>query len=209
MLDTLEPLVPSKTRRSLLHYLLSHPASRFYLRGLAKELGLTITPLRLELKRLERLGVLRAYPEANVRFYVVDQHSPLFAQLTQAVKDPSTLVTAAVLSAPAIPEAQRARRVPIRWPSVVGVASVVLVVAALLGSAIYLTSTNRRLAIITNEVMTAQRSPVVLVQEKPNASAGTDATPAAAQVGIIRSVRWRLSPGAVGGFNPGDHQQSY
>lgn len=77
----LETLVSSKIRRALLEYILTHATTRFYLRGLAKELGVAVSPLRRELKRLEQLGVLKAYDEANIRFYVVEQASPQFAEL--------------------------------------------------------------------------------------------------------------------------------
>ena len=79
-----ETFVSSRIRRTLLEYILSHPIGRFYLRGLAKELSLAVSPLRRELLRMERLGVLKAYDEANIRFYVVDQTNPQFAQLKQA-----------------------------------------------------------------------------------------------------------------------------
>ncbi len=80
----LEALVSSRVRRALLEYLLIVPADRFYLRGLAKQLGLSISPLRRELKRLERVGILTATREANVIFYTVNHRSPAFLQLQQA-----------------------------------------------------------------------------------------------------------------------------
>lgn len=96
----LETFVPSRIRRVLLEHLLAHPEGRFYLRGLAKELDLPISPLRRELIRLEQLGVLKATQEANVRFYVVDQTAPNFASLKPAqaalglVPEPASQVTA-------------------------------------------------------------------------------------------------------------------
>ncbi|MDP3723294.1 MAG: winged helix-turn-helix domain-containing protein [Candidatus Omnitrophota bacterium] len=76
----LEPLVSSKVRRKVLEHLLAHPERRFYLRGLARELGLTVSPVHRELKRLERFGVLKTFHEANVCFYVTDETCPLLAQ---------------------------------------------------------------------------------------------------------------------------------
>ncbi|MBI3319782.1 MAG: hypothetical protein HYZ89_04265, partial [Candidatus Omnitrophica bacterium] len=61
----LEMLVSSKIRRTLLRHLLTHPSRRFYLSGLARELNLTISPLRRELKRFEGLGLLKSLKEAN------------------------------------------------------------------------------------------------------------------------------------------------
>lgn len=79
-----ETLVSSRIRRALLEHILTHPDGRFYLRGLAKELSLAISPVRRELQRLEQLGLLRSYHEANIRFYVIDHASPHFAQLGPA-----------------------------------------------------------------------------------------------------------------------------
>src|SRR3989338_5932486 len=79
----LEALVSSRIRRTLLEYLVTHPHDRFYLRGLAKDLGLSISPLRRELKRLEQSGMLTAYDEGNMRFYTVHVNSPAFQELRQ------------------------------------------------------------------------------------------------------------------------------
>ena len=94
----LESLVSSRIRRSLFEHILAHPQERFYLRGLAKELGLSISPLRRELKRLAQTRVLNAVQEGNILFYTVDTSSPLFLQLTQAAR--STAVPASVSTAP-------------------------------------------------------------------------------------------------------------
>ncbi len=82
----LETLVPSRIRRTLLEYILAYPDQRFYLRGLAKELNLSVSPVRRELKRLEELGMLAAHEEGNLRVYVVNQRCPLFLQLKQAAE---------------------------------------------------------------------------------------------------------------------------
>src|SRR3989338_290561 len=79
----LEALVSSRIRRTLLEYLVTHPNDRFYLRGLAKDLGQSISPLRRELKRLEQSGMLTAYDEGNMRFYTVHVNSPAFQELRQ------------------------------------------------------------------------------------------------------------------------------
>ena len=80
----LETLISSRIRRALFEYILRHAGERFYLRGVAKELSLSISPLRRELKRLEQVGMLRTAQEGNMLFYTVDTESPLFHQLQQA-----------------------------------------------------------------------------------------------------------------------------
>ena len=195
----LETLVPSKIRRTLLEHLLIHPDQRFYLRGLAKALALPISPLRRELLRLEQLGLLRAYNEANVRFYVVDQAHPLFTQLKQAAAlpagrqgmpasgaaSPDPVGVSTVLSAHKIERIRRALRPPIPWPMVAGA-------VGLGGLILYLVVANQRLLFITHQAVSLPVPPVVTVLTHPRPSA---------QVGEMRSTRWHLLPGVVGGFS--------
>lgn len=92
----LEALITSKTRARLLEVFIKDPSGRHYLRGLERELGESATPLRRELLRLERLGLLVATDEANIRYYSVNRQSPLFAQLTAlsgAVASPASSET--------------------------------------------------------------------------------------------------------------------
>jgi len=201
----LETFVPSRIRRTLLEHLLTHPSDRFYLRGLAKELGLTVSPLRRELKRLEALGVLKASQEANIRFYVVDQTSPSFAHLRSAVSpvaapipqipvpvspSPAPLVTSTVLSHAKVERIRRALRPVIHWPVALGLASTV--VALMLGAVTsYLAVTNQRLLALTRQAVTAPRAQVTVVES-------VEPRPAS---GEMQSSRWRLMPGAMGGFS--------
>ena len=83
-----ETFISSRIRRTLFEHLLSHQTDRFYLRGLAKELGLSISPLRRELKRLENSGMLKADQEGNMLFYTVNADSGLLLQL-QHVSEPA------------------------------------------------------------------------------------------------------------------------
>ena len=76
-----ESLISSRIRRSLLEHIVSRPDDRFYLRGLSKELGLSVSPLRRELKRLEHSGMLKAIPEGNMVFYEADKTSAAFLEL--------------------------------------------------------------------------------------------------------------------------------
>ena len=79
-----ETLVSSRIRRALFEHILAHPSNRFYLRGLAKSLGLSVSPLRRELKRLEQAGMLRVVQEGNMLFYTVNTEAAAFLQLQQA-----------------------------------------------------------------------------------------------------------------------------
>ena len=80
----LETLVSSRIRRTLLECLLQRPTERFYLRGLAKELGLPVSPLHRELKRLQRAGILHAAQVGNMLFYAINPDSQVYLFLKQA-----------------------------------------------------------------------------------------------------------------------------
>lgn len=120
-----ETLISSRIRRTLFEHLLAHPAERFYLRGLAKALGLSISPLRRELKRLERAGILQAAQEGNILFYAVNTTSIEFLQLTQASQRTTapSPVTAAAPSERWTGQSGSARELPLVAPSTQGEAS--------------------------------------------------------------------------------------
>ncbi len=193
-----ETFVSSRIRRALLEHILSHPNERFYLRGLAKELTLAISPLRRELLRMEQLGVLKAYDEANVRFYVVDQTNPHFTQLKQAAasltlqpagthtqiepvqvaQEPVPVVASTVLSHRNVERIRKALAPRFSLPILVSALSVGLLIVGVFGISRYWAVT-----------------PKVQVTER-------EAGPPPAS-GEMRGNRWRVVPGGMGGFSSG------
>lgn len=178
----LESLVPSRIRRTLLEHLLVHPDGRFYLRGLAKELSLPISPLRRELLRLEQLGVLSAYEEANARFYTINQSHPQFVQLKQAASVPTSatvapqpepIVASTVVSHRKVERIQRALAPRASWHRVLAVLSVSVLLVSAFGISLYF---------VIRDSSTTRLMP-------PS--------------GEMRSDRWRLVPGQMGGFSQG------
>jgi len=221
----LEALVSSKVRRTLLEHLVTHPSDRFYLRGLARELGLSISPLRRELNRLERSGMLRAVHEGNMRFYTVEVTSAAFLQLRQAgqpTEAPSHLSTT-VLGAPR-PASDESRggqsrvqshqpipigvistksiagswRSALRGPALIGAAVASLALMLMVASVTYLTMTNGWLASAVRRVLTMRTANVTVVAPQP--------VPAS---GVMRGSRWQVVPGGFGGFSTGAGQESY
>lgn len=201
----LESLVSSRIRRTLLEHLLTHPTEPVYLRGLAKQLGLSISPLRRELKRLEQAGMLKAADEGPLRIYRVDQASPLFAQLQPAfalpraaISDeasgqaPAALVPAPSTSRPA--EAAGPVRSQRRWPMAITLISVATAVVVVIGVAASLSVMNRRLTAVAGAMI-----------PPPGAAAVGGSAPRARPVGPapgggMSSSRWQVLPGTMGGF---------
>lgn len=171
----LEALVPSRIRRTLLEYLLTRPTERFYLRGLAKELGLSVSPLRRELKRLERSGMLQAVHEGNMLFYTVEASSPAFHQLQQLGAEPAAALPVGVAAF----EGATPARSPWR--------AVGLAAAAAAGLAVMVFAVDRTLTSMTDRHLTTVAMDVIRTQP-PTAS------------GTMRGQRWQVTPGGFGGF---------
>ena len=216
----LEALVSSRIRRTLFEYLLTHPDDRFYLRGLAKALQLSISPLRRELKRLERSGMLQAVEEGNMRFYTINAASPAFVQLRH-VGQPGSRLPAEGMAWAGVALAQNPQpRSPSPEPVLVGVLSTTPRVAsswssplssrALIGAAgaglalmlivlglFYLTMTNQRMLMQAARAFRTRKAEVkVIVPPSPASSA-------------MHGARWQLVPGGFGGFSSGANDESY
>lgn len=178
-----EALVSSRIRRALLEHIVAHPEGRFYLRGLAKQLGLPITPVRRELKRLEQLGVLAGYHEANIRFYTVNQHSPAFAELKPlaAASPPAPQPIAGLAPAPVLPSTPQRRPVP---RAALGLCAAALVI----GISMFF-------ILRTSNFEPAEHAEMRAVQPRTS--------------GEMRSLRWRLLPGPMGGFSHTDGMVDY
>ena len=201
----LESLVSSKIRRALLEHILAHPAERFYLRGLAKELNLAVSPLRRELKRLERLGVFKTIQEGNLLFYQVQTSHPYFLQLKQAASAaPSTPAqpTPATIDLPERPhptprEVPRTRVGGVRWFRSVRVAAIAGSIVVLIGLMGYVVVMNQRLMVLASQLAQRPGAQVTVVESRPAVS------------GQMQGGRWRVLPGAMGGFNAGANEDAY
>jgi len=211
----LETLISSRIRRALFEHLLAHPTDQFYLRGLAKELHLSVSPLRRELARLESSGMLTATEEGNMRFYRVNVDSPAFVQLQQLGQPPAqppslerrpevsllslsprpqpTALAEPVLSSPR----QRGWRSPLQTPALLAATVVGMALMLLVASLFYLTMTNDRLASAVRHVLTTRKTDVTVIAPQPSAS------------GVMRGSRWQIIPGGFGGFSSGASNESY
>lgn len=196
----LEALVSSRIRRSLLEHILSNPKERFYLRGLAKSLNLSVSPLRRELKRLEQSGMLRAEEEGNMLFYAVDTDSQAFLELARmTLTIPATMPTVSQTKAPsdvlvaAAPMKMKrsAWASPLSTPTLVAAAAVGMALVVVVAGIFYLRLTNEQIALVS-------RNPKVTV-----------VVPQASSSGIMRGARWQVVPGGFGGFSAAKGQESF
>ena len=193
----LEALVSSRIRRSLLEHILSTPKERFYLRGLAKSLNVSVSPLRRELKRLETSGMLKAEEEGNMLFYSVDINSPAFLELARVTL---TIPSVSEIPVPVVEATQTATKAPsvarsvwaspLNTPMLVTAAGVGMALVVIVAGIFYLRLTNERVALVN-------RNPKVTVV-MPQASSG-----------VMRGARWQVVPGGFGGFSSGRAEESY
>ncbi|MES2003029.1 MAG: ArsR family transcriptional regulator [Bacteroidota bacterium] len=84
----LDNLFTGKIRIRLLTKLLLNPASKVYLRGLEKELGVSSNTVRLELNKLSEMHLIEmeeGEAKAKVKHYAVNIQHPLFSSLRSII----------------------------------------------------------------------------------------------------------------------------
>ena len=80
----LDNIFSGKIRIALLTKLLLNPASKVYLRGLERDLGVSSNTVRLELNKLQEMHLIEAHDDSEntkVKNYVVNQGHPMFKTL--------------------------------------------------------------------------------------------------------------------------------
>lgn len=77
----LQYFITSKTRRKIITLFSKYPDYRVHIRGLAKITREDPGNVSRELVRLEKIGYLKAYKEANTKVYGVNQNFILFKEL--------------------------------------------------------------------------------------------------------------------------------
>lgn len=211
----LETLIAPRIRRTLLEHLVAHPVDRFYLRGLAKDLNLPISPLRRELKRLEGFGMLRAVREGNMLFYTVDTTAPVFQQLHRAsgsvqappaAEAPSAVTPTFAASSlqppapgPVIPVGMiSARPNAAAWPSALPLS--LLISASVVGLALMVVV----IGLVSFTAM--NRNVRSALGQRAAITASTAKSPSAS--GIMRGSRLQILPGGFGGFSASGNSES-
>lgn len=85
---SLSYLFSGKIRIRLLTKLLLNPASKVYLRGLERELGVSSNTVRLELSKLSEMHLIEMQEEgtkAKVKYYAANTKHPLFSSLRNII----------------------------------------------------------------------------------------------------------------------------
>ena len=90
----IEKLVNSKTRIKILKLFLSHIDDRYYLRELERMLEESLSPLRRQLVKLTRMGILVVEEEANLKYYRVNKNFERLDELKRIVLEEDAFVIA-------------------------------------------------------------------------------------------------------------------
>ena len=102
-MDTLRYFITSKAKRSVLKLFLSHPDSAFYTREVARLTAEPLNAVRRELGYLEKAGLLRSYPQGNLKYYQVAETFPLLAEWQKIIlgtPDAGPKAAAPIITAP-------------------------------------------------------------------------------------------------------------
>jgi len=227
----LEALIHSRVRRALFEHIVQNPTERFYLRGLAKTLHLSVSPLRRELKRLETSGLLRSLQEGNMVFYQVDPTSAVFQQLQQAATSertqapsPAPSVAGTESVGPVVmtqsletePSAPFERLQPSVYAPDVAARStwrsplspVHLLVATGVGLGLMICVIGLATINWSQQQLVAETSKALRVQQPKVTVVVPPQTNASASAssGAMKSGRWQIVPGAFGGFGSGSSE---
>jgi predicted nucleotidyltransferase len=76
----------SKARQRLLSYYFTNPTARHHLRDLAERLAADPSNLSKEMRRLEREGLFQSEISGRQKYYRLDRHFPLYAEVRGIVE---------------------------------------------------------------------------------------------------------------------------
>lgn len=81
----IEKIITSKTRAKLLELFLTHIDDRYYLRELERMLDESLSPLRRQLLKLVKMGILLTEEEANLKYYRLNKNFEGIEELSRLV----------------------------------------------------------------------------------------------------------------------------
>ncbi|MDP1854325.1 MAG: nucleotidyltransferase domain-containing protein [Candidatus Omnitrophota bacterium] len=80
-----ESILFSKTIRNILSVFVTNAKRRFYLRQLCSLTGSSLRPVQLALRKLEKAGILVSQKEANIKFYSLNEQSPIYSEIKSII----------------------------------------------------------------------------------------------------------------------------
>ena len=145
----IEKIVTSKTRAKLLKLFLANIEDRYYLRELERLLDESLSPLRRQLLKLEKMGILTVEYEANLKYYRLNKNFTGIDELRNLVLGPTETPqpTQIVKPEPKITPEEKPKLEPIAGPPrrmKYDLVVLILVSLFVLGTAIFVVYTSRK-----------------------------------------------------------------
>ncbi len=84
-MKTLEYLITSKAKRSLLRLFFTNPERNFYVREIARLTGEPLNAVSRELGHLEKAGIVESRTRGNLKYYSVVKEFPLYSELKKII----------------------------------------------------------------------------------------------------------------------------
>lgn len=81
----LSKIFSSEVRVKLLAFFFAHPTEEYHINGLAKLLEISPSSLQGALYALEESGILESRKEANLRYFKVNENSPIYDELKKII----------------------------------------------------------------------------------------------------------------------------
>lgn len=81
----IEKIITSKTRVKILNLFITHIDDRYYLRELERKLEESLSPLRRQLIKLVKIGILTTEDEANLKYYKLNKNFQGLEELKKLV----------------------------------------------------------------------------------------------------------------------------
>jgi len=90
----IQEIITSKTRRKLLTLFLTNPKTKFYMRELTRKTGNYINSIRVELNKLEAIGIIKSEKIANLKYFSVNEKCIIYNELKNIIlkTDPPTIM---------------------------------------------------------------------------------------------------------------------
>lgn len=85
IMSVLNQLFGSKTRVDVLTLLLLHPGQKFYLREIERRIGQDVNPIKRELDRLERMGIVLSAADGNRRYISINEKCNIYPEIKSLV----------------------------------------------------------------------------------------------------------------------------
>ncbi len=80
-MNVLNHLFGSKARAEILSLLILHPGERFYLREIQRRTGQDVNPVKKELDRLQKSGLISSVMDGNRRYVAINPQCPILPEV--------------------------------------------------------------------------------------------------------------------------------